>query len=120
MNRTAICTALILGLMSGAHAQAADPTYKGDPDVYKIIYEDDNLRIIEAVRKAGVTDKLHSHPVPSVVYSVTDCKTKLTADGKTTETDVKAGSIRALPVIPAHTGENTGTNDCKQLFIEKK
>jgi hypothetical protein len=120
MNRTIICAAFTLGFMSGAFAQAADPTYKADPDVYKIIFEDANIRIIEAVRKAGVTDKLHGHPVASVVYNVTDCKTKLTADGKSRETDVKAGSVTSLPVIPAHTGENTGTTDCKQLFIEKK
>jgi hypothetical protein len=109
-----------LALTSAAFAQGAEPTYKGDPDVYKIIYEDANLRIIEAVRKAGVTDKLHGHPVASVVYAVTDCKTKQTADGKSSETDIKAGTARPLPVIPAHVAENTGTNDCKQLFIEKK
>ena len=120
MNRIIVSAVVTLGLVSGAFAQAADPTYKGDPDVYKIIYEDANLRIIEAVRKAGVTDKIHSHPVASVVYAVTDCKTKLTADGKSTETDTKAGATRLLPVIPAHTAENTGANDCKQLFIERK
>lgn len=108
------------GLISAALAEPAEPTYKGDPDVYKIIYEDANLRIIEAVRKAGVTDKLHGHPVASVLYNVTDCKTKVNADGKSTETDAKAGSVRAVPVIAAHTGENTGSNDCKQLFIERK
>jgi hypothetical protein len=120
MNRIIVCAMITFGPISGAFAQAAEPSYKGDPDVYKIIYEDANLRIIEAVRKAGITDKIHGHPVASVVYSVTDCKTKITADGKSTETDVKAGAIRALPVIAAHTGENTGANDCKQLFIEKK
>jgi hypothetical protein len=120
MIRSLICAATTLALTSGAFAQSAEPSYKGDPDVYKIIYEDANLRIIEAVRKAGVTDKLHGHPVASVVYAVTDCKTKTVIDGKSTETDTKAGATRLLPVIPAHTAENTGTNDCKQLFIEKK
>ncbi len=118
MNRTAVCTAIALGLISSANA--AEPTYKGDPDVYKVIYEDANLRIVESVRKAGVTDKLHSHPSASIVYNITDCKTKQTADGKSTETDSKAGSVRALPIIPAHTAENTGAADCKQLFIEHK
>lgn len=120
MNRILFCAAITLGVMSGAFAQTADPTYKGDPDVYKIVYEDANLRIIESVRKVGVTDKIHSHPIASVIYAVTDCKTKQTAEGKSMETDSKAGSARLLPVIPAHTAENIGTNDCKQLFIEKK
>jgi hypothetical protein len=102
-------------------ALAVEPTYKGDPDVYKIIYEDANIRLIESVRKAGVTDKVHSHPQASVVYSMTDCFTKQTsADGKSIQTDSKAGMARAIPAIPAHTATNTGTTDCKQLFIEKK
>ena len=105
---------------STAMGQTAEPTFKGDPDVYKVIYEDATLRIIESVRKAGVTDKVHSHPLPSIVYSVTDCKTKQTVDGKDTQTDSTAGLARAVPVIPAHTATNTGTTDCKQVFIEKK
>jgi hypothetical protein len=120
MNRIIVCALITFGLISGVCAQAAEPTYKGDPDVYKIIYEDANLRIIEAVRRAGITDRVHGHPVASVVYNVTDCKTKLTVDGKSTETDAKAGAIRALPVIAAHTAENIGANDCKQLFVERK
>lgn len=111
--------AITLGLVSSAFGQA-EPTYKGDPAVYKVIYEDSNIRLIEAVRKAGVTDKVHGHPVPSVVYSLTDCKTKQTADGKDMQTDSTAGMARAVPIVASHTATNTGTTDCRQLFIEKK
>ena len=107
---------------SAALAQNAPPTYQGDPSVYKVIFEDQNFRVIEAVRKAGVHDKLHSHPVPSVVYNVTDCKTKLyDANGKfERESDNKAGSVGAAPVTSGHSAENTGSADCKQIFVEKK
>jgi hypothetical protein len=101
-------------------AHAAEPTFKADPDVYKLIYEDDKIRIIESVRKAGVTDKLHGHPVKSVVYSISDCATRQNVDGKALDTPSKAGEARAVPVIPAHTATNTGTTDCRQLFIEEK
>jgi hypothetical protein len=124
-----ICrTTLALGAMalvslasSAAMAQNAPPTYQGDPDVYKVIFEDANFRVIEANRKKGVHDKVHSHPVPFVTYQVTDCKTKLyAADGKTTETDSKAGTARASPSIASHSAENIGDADCKQIFFEKK
>jgi hypothetical protein len=65
--------AALLASFSGASAQTAEPTYKADPDVYKIVYEDEKVRIIESTRKAGVTDKLHGHPVKSIVYGVTQC-----------------------------------------------
>jgi len=35
---------LVVGTGSGAVAQTAEPTYKGDPSVYKIIFEDANFR----------------------------------------------------------------------------
>lgn len=111
---------LLLGLCGQAAAQTTEPSYKGDPSVYKILFEDANYRVVEAVRKKGVHDKVHSHPA-SVVYNVTDCKTKLYApDGKTMENDAKAGTASAVPVVPAHSAENIGGTDCKQIFVEKK
>jgi hypothetical protein len=114
--------AMLLGIAStGATAQTAEPTYKGDPSVYKVIFEDANFRVIEANRKTGVKDKAHGHPAPSIVYYLTDCKSKLyAADGKTTETTNKVGTANAVPVIASHSAENIGTADCKQIFVEKK
>jgi hypothetical protein len=113
---------ILLWLGASALAQNAPPTYQGDPSVYKIIFEDQNFRVIEATRKVGVHDKAHSHPVPSVLYSVTDCKTKLyDGNGKLVrEADDKAGSATAPPVTPGHSAENVGTADCKQIFVERK
>jgi len=113
--------AAVVLAVSAANAQTAEPTYKGDPSVYKVIFEDANFRVIEATRGPGVKDKPHGHPVLSVVYSVTDCKTNLTgADGKTRESVTKAGTAQAVPVIPSHTAENIDTAACKQVFVEKK
>jgi hypothetical protein len=113
--------AMIVGTASGAVAQMAEPSYKGDPSVYKVIFEDANFRVIEGTRKAGLHDKVHGHPLPFVVYNLTDCKTKLyAADGKSTERDDKAGTVSALPPIASHSAENTGSADCRQIFVEKK
>lgn len=114
--------AAIVGLASaGANAQTAEPTFKADPSVYKVIFEDSNFRVIEGTRSKGVKDKAHSHPVPSVTYALTDCKTKLhEADGKTREVTSKAGTANATPVTTSHSAENIGDADCKQIFVEKK
>ncbi|AMN44142.1 hypothetical protein [Rhodoplanes sp. Z2-YC6860] len=112
---------VMVGALTNATAQTAEPSYKGDPDVYKVIFEDANFRVIEANRKKGVHDKVHGHPAPSIVYNVTDCKTKqYAADGKTSERESKAGTVTAVPVIASHSAENTGGTDCKQIFVEKK
>jgi hypothetical protein len=106
---------------SAAIAQNAPPTYQADPSVYKIIFEDQNFRVIAATWKAGATDKPHSHPVPSVVYSVTDCAFKLTsADGKTINRNPKAGTVRAVPITASHTATNVGPTDCQAVFVGRK
>jgi hypothetical protein len=119
MKRTialALSTIALLYVPSAAMAQNAAPTFQGDPDVYKVIFEDQNYRVIAATRKKGVHDKAHGHPVPSIVYFVTDCSNKqYGADGKTTENTAKAGSANAVPAIPSHSAENTGAADCQQL-----
>jgi hypothetical protein len=127
MTTRIVATAAIFGgviytLAPGAAlSQAAEPTYKGDPSVYKLIFEDANFRVIEVVRKKGVHDKPHGHPSPSVVYNITDCKTRQYApDGKTADSDRKAGSAAAVPVVVSHSAENIGDADCKQVFVEKK
>jgi hypothetical protein len=66
--------AVLLGLgCSASVAQTAEPSYKADPDTYKVIFEDANYRVIEANHKKGIHDKGHSHPVSFVVVNLTDC-----------------------------------------------
>ena len=48
---TLCALALVCMTSSIAMAQNAPPTYQGDPDVYKVIFEDQNFRVIEAIRK---------------------------------------------------------------------
>ena len=121
----ALSTMALLGLgialPSVAVAQNAPPTYQGDPDVYKVIFEDQNFRVISATRKKGVHDKPHGHPLPSIIYFINDCTTKqYAADGKTTEGTSKAGTSMAVPVIASHSAENIGPADCQQIFVERK
>ena len=116
-------TALLYLVSFAAMAQNAPPSYEGDPDVYKVIFEDQNFRVIDSIWKKGVHDKLHSHPVPSILYHVTDCTSLLYGpDGKASPspTNGKAGTAFAVPIIPAHSAENIGPEDCHQIFVERK
>ena len=116
-------TALLYLVSSAAMAQNAPPSYEGDPDVYKVIFENQNFRVIDAVRKKGVHDKLHSHPVPSIVYHLTDCTSLAYGpDGKPTgsPSNRKAGTAQTGSITPAHSVENVGPEDCHQIFVERK
>jgi hypothetical protein len=108
-------------LPNAAVAQTSAPSYQADPDVYKVIFEDENFRVIKSVRKKGEHDKPHAHPLPSVIYFLTDCPTRqYFPDGRTVESTSKAGTARAVPIIQSHSAENIGPADCESLFVEKK
>jgi hypothetical protein len=113
----------LLGIgTSASFAQNAAPSYQADPDVYKVIFEDQNFRVISATWKAGTTDKPHTHPVPSVIYFLTDCAQKLHgADGSVREVNSKAGSSNGVPIVAQpHTAQNVGATDCRAIFVERK
>lgn len=104
-----------------AFAQDAPPTYKADPAVYKVIFEDQNFRVIEATWKPGQGDKPHAHPVPSIAYSLTSCSVKLTApDGKSVIVHNKAGRAQTVPIVFSHTAKNVGRHVCRIVLIERK
>ena len=112
---------LVCGLSAPAVAQTAPPAYEGDPSVYKIIFEDQNFRVIAATWQAGQSDKPHSHSVGSLGYALTDCALKLTsADGKVTNINPKAGHANTVAMTPSHTATNVGPSECRVLLIERK
>lgn len=107
--------------MSSVMAQTAPPTFQGDPAVYKVIFEDQNLRVIAATWKKGERDKPHSHPVVSIVYSLDDCRFRIrAADGTTRELITKAGTAMTVPITQSHSAENIGSTDCHAIFVERK
>jgi len=55
---TALSATLLLSVASSASlAQTAPPTYEGDPAVYKVIFEDQNFRVITALGKKVSTTR---------------------------------------------------------------
>src|SRR5512142_1873140 len=93
----AVCLACVsvIGLAPGYSVAAEEPprSLVASPDIYKVIGENEQYRIIEATWKPGQRDKLHSHGATVATYWLTDCHTRnYLPDGKTTENQRKAGS----------------------------
>jgi hypothetical protein len=121
MIRISATIAAALVTATVAFAQSSPPTHQADPSVYKIIFEDENFRVIAATWKKGTRDKDHAHPAPSVAYAVTDCSLKVTTpDGKSRDVNSKGGSANAVPTTQSHHAENIGASDCQVVFVERK
>jgi hypothetical protein len=123
MKRGLILGMALLGVsITISWAQSGQPTYLADPSVYKIIFEDQNFRVISATWPPGGTDKPHTHPLPSVVYFLTDCTQKLrSADGTERDVNSKAGTSNTVPIITEpNTAHNVGSTACGAVFVERK
>ena len=112
---------LAAGLGKNAAAQGVPPSYTASPDVYKLLSENEQFRVILSVWQPGQTDLAHSHAGAFTAYYLTDCKLEITgADGRTELRERARGSVTFGPVIATHTAKNIGPTECQVLLVEKK
>lgn len=115
-----LCGGVLLGMLLPAVAGDAPLSFHANPDVYKVLAENDELRVVLATWKPGHKDKDHSHPM-AAVYTLKDCHARIaTPDGKMKEVNNKAGGARVNPAVASHTFENIGQNECQQVLVERK
>ena len=102
-------------------AQAAPRSFAASPDVYKVIGENEQYRVIAASWKPGQRDNWHSHGAPVAVYNLTDCTARIhTPDGKSIDVNPKAGGSSVRAQAPSHSFENVGKSECKLILFEPK
>lgn len=112
-----LSSALLIGLLSST-ARAQDPV-KVAPNNYKVVFENDFVRVCEVKAKPGEEIAMHSHP-DHAVYSVTDNKVKFSyPDGKTKDVDLKAGEATWIKA-ETHATKNIGAAELKVVVFELK
>jgi quercetin dioxygenase-like cupin family protein len=97
---------------------AQDPT-KVAPNNYKVLLENDRVRVLEYQDKPGDKVAMHAHPA-YLAYILSPGKVKFTSpEGKTTEVEQQSGQVQWLEA-ETHAVENAGTTDTRVLIIELK
>lgn len=106
---------VVLCLAAGA-AMAQDPV-KTDPDKYRMIFQNERVRVLEYKDKPGARTTRHQHP-DSLVYALGPFKRRLIlGDGKTVVVEKKEGEVYWVPA-QEHIGENIGTTGTHVLIVE--
>jgi quercetin dioxygenase-like cupin family protein len=105
-------------------ANAQDPV-KVDPDHYKVLYENKDVRILEYNDLPGHKVPKHSHP-HYFVYVVKDA-TRLFTDWSPATDCNEGGATKVLSADESliktpitHCEENTGTTDTRLIVVEFK
>jgi alpha/beta hydrolase family protein len=116
MLRSFLLLELLFCSLSAAWAQ--DPV-KVAPQNYKVLLENDHVRVLEALLKPGDRTPQHSHPA-RVVYTLSDHSAIFRSpEGRVTHSSSKAGdTVWRDPVI--HSEENDGKTDSHAILVEFK
>jgi len=89
-----------------------------DPELYRVIFENDRVRVLEYRDRPGDRTHPHRHP-DSVMYTMSAFRRRVSADGRHVDVDLPAGEVRWLSA-QEHLGENTGRSASHAIFIELK
>jgi hypothetical protein len=94
-----------------------DPTVT-NPDLYKVIFENDRIRVLEYRDRPGDATKPHRHP-DSVMYTVSSFRRRLRTGDRHVDVELPAGEVRWL-AAQEHSGENIGETETHSIFVELK
>jgi beta-alanine degradation protein BauB len=94
-----------------------DPT-RTDPGLYKVLFENDRVRVLEYRDRPGDRTLPHRHP-DSVMYTITSFRRRIASGDQQVEVDLPAGQVRWLDA-QVHAGENIGDTATHTIFVELK
>lgn len=95
-----------------------DPTVT-DPDKYKVVFENERVRVLEYRDEPGETTSPHEHP-DSIMYTLGSFERRLIGGaGESRDVTLASGEVRWLDA-QTHSGHNTGDTPTHVLFVELK
>jgi quercetin dioxygenase-like cupin family protein len=89
-----------------------------DPDHYKVIFENERVRVLEYRDEPGGKTSPHVHP-DSVMITLSAFDRRLTVGEQSREVSLEPGDVRWLDA-QTHSGENTGSTPTHVVFVELK
>lgn len=109
---------LIAAVFMARISLAADPLEVA-PEMYKLVYENDKVRVMQVTFQVGEQIAEHSHP-DHFVYVLEAGNLKITkADGSVIDAELKVGDVVWLNA-ETHQAVNTGTTPVRLLVTELK
>lgn len=115
-----LCTLLALTCMAAAApaVRAADPVAT-DGDKYRVLLDNERVRVLAYTDQPGDKTQAHEHPA-FVVYALAPFKRRLhLPDGRSLVREFKAGDV-LYSNGESHIGENVGTTPTQIIMVEMK
>lgn len=115
-----LSTVALLVVTGVAIADTNPPPFVASPDIFKVISENAQYRIIEATLEPGQRSQTYAAPMRGV-YFLTDCALRrLQPNVNPRETFSAAASAIVMPEVSSQSTENAGKSVCKMVTFESK
>jgi len=90
------------------------------PHVYRVLFENENVRVLESRTTPGTATAMHSHPGLVFGYRILPSRSRITfPDGNTVELDSQPGAFW-IDSPSRHSVQNSGSTDSHTLLVEVK
>jgi quercetin dioxygenase-like cupin family protein len=111
-------TAALLLVFRTMPAYAQDPAVVNSKTI-RVRFENDRVRVLEAILPPGVKEQVHSHPA-YVIYVLEGGRYRnYAADGKIAEGELKTGDVIYRDPL-THAAENIGDKPLHMILVELK
>jgi hypothetical protein len=89
-----------------------------NPDLYRVVMENDRIRVLEYRDRPGDRTAPHGHP-DSVMITLSSFRRRLIHGDQAVEVELADGTVRWLDA-QEHAGENIGETESRAIFVELK
>lgn len=113
-----IIAALLFALPTSAMTQEIDPV-SVSPDLYKVLLENDNVRVVLYNIGPGQSDKIHTHP-PKVSYVVSGGTLRVHLGDSSFVSGDSTGEATFRGAVPRHYVTNIGSTPISIVLVEPK
>lgn len=100
------------------HADMSLDPVETNPEHYKVVFENDRVRVLEYTDQPGERTTPHEHP-DSVMYTLSSFRRRLVSGDVQREVELESGTVSWLPA-QRHHGLNIGDTETHVLFVELK
>lgn len=97
------------------------------PESHRLLFENDDVRVLETLIAPGETTPLHTHRWPGVLYVLSfghfvrrDQDANVLVDSRATGSRPEAGAALSIAALPPHTLENVDTIEIRVIGFELK
>ena len=111
---------VMLPLIAGTSAATEVDAVNSSPDKFKVLLDNEHVRVVEYSLLPGERDDWHTHP-PKVSYVVAGGKLRITTEnGESFLADEQSGTAAWMGSLGSHFAENIGTTPVRILLVEVK